>query len=50
MIIEGENKMLLKSAILLETRKSNKRQNFDYSQMLFDKRIIKAEGIVLLLF
>jgi len=38
--------MLQKFAILLETRKSNKRQNFDYSQMKFDQKIIEAESIV----
>ena len=45
MVVEGENQKIVKAAILLETRKSNKRQNFDYSKMKNDKKILQAEGI-----
>ena len=42
---EGK-RIIVKSAILLETRKSVKRQRFDYELMATDRRIIQAESIM----
>ena len=46
MVLEEDGNTILKAAIFLETRKSNKRQNFDYSRMANDKKIVKAEGML----